>query len=43
MGEYLDENKWGVIVKRKINEKKQPEAKNADLLDWLLAIDASLR
>jgi len=28
-------------METKMNSKKQAEAKNADLLDWLLAIDAS--
>jgi hypothetical protein len=27
-------------LKSKINGKKQAKAKNADLMDWLLAIDA---
>ena len=33
---------WGKIVKAKTKGKKQAQAKNADLMDWLLAIDASL-
>jgi hypothetical protein len=29
-------------MKGNINEKRRADAKNPDLLDWLLAIDASL-
>lgn len=30
------------MLKQKIDGKKQAKAKNADLIDWLLAIDSSL-
>jgi hypothetical protein len=30
------------IVEQKMSDEKQAKAKNADLLDWLLAIDACL-
>ena len=30
------------MLKQKINGKSQMKAKNADLLDWLLAIDSCL-
>ncbi len=32
----------GDIVLEKISEKRKAEAKKTDLVDWLLAIDASL-
>jgi hypothetical protein len=32
----------GKIMKGKNNEKTKAETKKADLLDWLLAIDASM-
>ena len=30
------------MLKHEISSKKQVKAKNADLMDWLLAIDACL-
>ena len=32
----------GKMLKQKISDKKLVKAKNAELLDWLLAIDACL-
>jgi len=32
----------GEKMKGKINSEKRAEAKKADLMDWLLAIDANL-
>ena len=32
----------GKIMKGNASEKKKADSKKADLLDWLLAIDASL-
>jgi hypothetical protein len=31
------------MVKQKMSDEKQALAKKADLIDWLLAIDANLR